>query len=320
MQQALTQDAPERNTHFAPQLTNARRLAIVFIALVVVPILLLLTIGVLILVVGNGRRDYILGSTVLSLVAMALAGIAATSSSVLRQVTLSRLQADWVSRLGHDLRTPLSSIRLFVETLQLGKVAEPSVRQHCLEILSRECARLSARVDQILSWARLDAGQRVYCKENCRAAEIIDEALGAFELQRIVEQAYVTREIPNEQLTVLVDRSATVEVLLNLLQNACRHTGEDKRITIGCDEGPDPGSVVLFVNDNGPGIAKQEHRWIFEKFYRTKDTLRRRLSGTGLGLAITRQIVRDHGGTVCVESELGCGSSFRVVLPAAVRE
>jgi signal transduction histidine kinase len=148
----------------------------------------------------------------------------------------------------------------------------------------------------------------------------VDEALAAFELQRMVEHVNVQREIPDGNVGVFADRTAIVGALLNLLQNACRHSGADKHITVGCGAGPRAGSTLLFVNDNGPGIAKREHRRIFEKFYRSKDSRERRLAGTGLGLAITRQIVQDNGGSISVESELGLGSSFRIVLPARARE
>ena len=115
----------------------------------------------------------------------------------------------------------------------------------------------------------------------------------------------------------MVDSQAILEALLNLLHNAHRYTGHDKHIVLRCAESSRPPGVVLQVEDNGPGISKGEHRRIFDKFYRAQDPLNRDLQGTGLGLAIVQHIVRGHGGTVSVDSEVGRGSVFKMVLPAA---
>jgi signal transduction histidine kinase len=116
---------------------------------------------------------------------------------------------------------------------------------------------------------------------------------------------------------VFVDRGAMVEVLLHLLHNAHRYTGDEKRIRVRCERGAHADTVAICVEDNGPGIAKCEQLRIFDKFYRGEDPLKRDLAGTGLGLAIVKHIVRGNGGTVSVESDIGKGSSFRILLPAA---
>jgi two-component system phosphate regulon sensor histidine kinase PhoR len=244
------------------------------------------------------------------------AGIGATFAYIKREASLAKLQTEFVSKVSHDLRTPLTSIRMFVETLQLGRADDPENRQQCLDVLSTETARLSMMIDQLLGWARMEAGKRVYERELCQISDIVDAALGAFEAQRLTHPVSMELDVPPGIPPVLVDAGAIAEVLLNLLQNAHRYTTDVKRIAIRCAPGP-RGTVVIHIEDNGPGIAKREQARIFEKFYRAKDPLNRGLQGTGLGLAIVQHIVRGNHGQVSVESELGQGATFRVVLPTA---
>jgi two-component system phosphate regulon sensor histidine kinase PhoR len=282
---------------------------------VITPTLMLLLVGVLTLALANATQDYVFGAMILGPVFTIIAGIVATGFYFRREASLARLQTDFVSKVSHDLRTPLTSIRMFVETMQLGRAVDPELRQQCLDVLSIETARLSMMIDQLLGWARMEAGKRLYLPESCEIAEIIDAAMSAFEPQCMTHPVRLLREVPERLPRVFVDRGAMVEVLLHLLHNAHRYTGEEKCIRVGCVVGSRSSNVILFVDDNGPGIAKREQHRIFEKFYRAEDPLNRGISGTGLGLAIVKHIVRGNGGTVSVESEIGHGSSFRVLLP-----
>ena len=309
--------APQIDAIPDPRTTEIRRLVVLVTVFVVTPTLLLLSVGVLVLIFGSAIQDFVFGVLILGLVLTMIAGIVATFAYIKREASLAKLQTEFVSKVSHDLRTPLTSIRMFVETLQLGRAAEPEIHQQCLDVLSTETARLSMMIDQLLGWARMEAGKRVYQPELCHVSDIVDAAITAFEPQRIAHPVQLEREVPLGIPKVLVDRGAMVEVLLNLLQNAHRYTGDEKRIAVRCSLLPRSGSVVIQVEDNGPGIAKREHVRIFEKFYRAEDPLKRGLQGTGLGLAIVKHIVRGNRGHVSVESEIGLGSSFRVVLPAA---
>ncbi|HEY5955247.1 MAG TPA: HAMP domain-containing sensor histidine kinase, partial [Polyangiaceae bacterium] len=284
---------------------------------VVGPALLLLSVGVLVLAFGSVLRDYFFGVLILGLVFAIMAGIVATFVCLKREANLARLQTDFVSKVSHDLRTPLTSIRMFVETLQLGRAKSQETSQQCLDVLSTESARLSAMIDRLLGWARMEAGKRQYRAEVCRASDIIDAAIAAFEPQRITHPVELDVDVPSDLPDVFVDRYAIVEALLNLLQNAHRYTEDDKRIQVRCVYQQRSATLAIFVDDNGPGIAKREQHRIFEMFYRAEDPLKRNLSGTGLGLAIVHHIVRGNGGAVSVESDLGHGSSFRVLLPTA---
>ena len=292
-----------------------------------VPTFVLVSVGIVVLVLGKAKKDYVFGILILSLSLTLIAGISATFAYLRRGATLSRLQTDFVNKVSHDLRTPLTSIRMFVDTLQMGRIKDPARIQECLDVLAAETARLSAMIDRLLGWARLEAGKRSYQTERERVSDLIDAALAAFQTQRLSgPPVELQREIEDGLPDVEVDLAAMSEALLNLLHNALKFTGVEKRIWVRARSVA--GWVEIDVADNGPGIPQREHKRIFEKFYRSPSVealsatgdagrVEPSIGGSGLGLAIVQHIVMAHGGTVVVESEPGKGATFRVSLPAA---
>jgi two-component system phosphate regulon sensor histidine kinase PhoR len=291
-----------------------RRVFPLVIAFVFVPAGLMLTVGILILVYGSYARDYVFGVLILALVATTIAGTAATLAVLYREAQVARLQTDFVNKVSHDLRTPLTSIRMFVETLQLGRIQDPTRQAEALEIIAEETARLSGLINRLLDWARMESGRRSYELRLEKVAPIVDAALQAFEMQRIGHPVEVTREVAPDLPQVWADPQALTEALLNLLNNAHKYTGAEKRIEVSATR--NGTTVVMAVKDNGPGIPAREQKRIFEKFYRGRDHLQS-IEGTGLGLAMVKHIVAAHGGQVAVESEVGKGATFTIVLPAA---
>jgi two-component system phosphate regulon sensor histidine kinase PhoR len=294
-----------------------RRVLSLIIGFVFVPAALLLTVGILMLVFGTAARDYLFGGLILALVTTTVAGTAATLAVLLREAQVARLQTDFVNKVSHDLRTPLTSIRMFVETLQLGRVQDPERQREALEILAEETARLSGLINRLLDWARMESGRRAYHLERQPVEPIVDAALQAFAAQLLHQPAEVAREVEPGLPPVLADREALSEALLNLLNNAHKYTGAQKRISVEARRvGP---SVHLRVSDNGPGIPGPEQKRIFDKFYRARDPLLRSIEGSGLGLAMVKHIAKAHGGKVSVSSKVGQGSTFTIALPAAER-
>jgi two-component system, OmpR family, phosphate regulon sensor histidine kinase PhoR len=292
-----------------------RRVLPLIVAFVFVPSALMLTVGILILVFGSAAHDYVFGALILALVATTIIGSIAAVAVIYREARLARLQTDFVNKVSHDLRTPLTSIRMFVETLQMGRLPDPARQQEALAIIADETARLSQLITRLLDWARMESGRRRYVLELADVADVVDEALDAFDAQLLNAPAEVKREIAHGLPRVRADRQALVDAVLNLLQNAHKYTGPEKRIEVSARaEGP---TVLVTVADNGPGIPATDQKRIFDKFYRAKDPLDRTIEGSGLGLSMVKHIVQAHGGHISVASQPGAGAAFTIALPAA---
>ncbi len=242
-------------------------------------------------------------------------GVVYTARALYLQARLSRLKTDFVSLVSHELRTPLTSIRMFIETLALGRVKDPEQTQEVLELLQRETERLSAMIERVLDWARLESGRQRYRRERLTPQQIIDASLDAFRAQRLDSQVELHCDMPEALPVVEGDREALAGALLNLLHNAYKYSGAEKRIELRA--GTRDGGLDIEVEDHGVGIAKRDRKRVFDRFYRVDNLLTRQTEGSGLGLSISRRIIEAHGGKLTVRSELGKGSTFTIHLPAA---
>jgi two-component system phosphate regulon sensor histidine kinase PhoR len=299
--------------------SQIRLLVALVLSFAVLPAVVLISVGILVLVFGHQPHDYVFGTLILSLTVTLIAGITATVLYVRRGTSLARLQAEFVQKVSHDLRTPLTSIRMFVETLQGGRLTDPEKVAECLEVLANETGRLTSMVERLLRWASMEAGKRTYLPVATPIEEVVDAALDGCEPQIKIAEMQGTVSIDRPRLArspnVLVDPDAMSEALINVLQNAVRYTGRDKRLRIAC--AVRERDVVVSITDNGPGIPKHEQGRIFEKFHRVVDPANPNIEGTGLGLAIVHHIVRAHLGSITVDSEPGHGATFHIALPMA---
>ena len=240
------------------------------------------------------------------------AGFGLTLREMRRAYKLSRLKTDFVANISHELRTPLTSVRLFAETLREGRAEGPEEVHECVTMLSAEADRLSRMVEKLLDWSRLESGRAQLELERTDVPVLLDRIGEAYKAQQL-PASYHT-EIEAQLPAVEVDRDAMAQVVLNLLTNAVKYTGEDKRIRVRARRSG--RNVAIEVEDNGPGVRPHDRKRIFDRFYRGDDLLSRGTEGTGLGLAIAKKIVELHGGRIELDSRLGEGSIFRVILPA----
>jgi two-component system phosphate regulon sensor histidine kinase PhoR len=299
--------------------TSKVRLAVVLLlCFAVVPGAMMLTVGILVLALGSQVQDVVFGVLILALAATLIAGITFTFLYVRRATSLAKLQTEFVQKVSHDLRTPLTSIRMFVDTLRDGRVTDPNEVRECLQLLQQESARLSGMVERLLKWASMEAGKRVYTTTHARPEELVRAAVSAVEPQVALAQREgqvdLTVEIADHLPFVDVDVPAMIEALVNVLHNALRYTDKDKDIRVRCIQREK--EVEITVSDNGPGIPRHEHRYIFQKFYRVMDPARPNVEGTGLGLAMVHHIVSAHAGRITVDSDVGRGATFHIFLPA----
>jgi two-component system phosphate regulon sensor histidine kinase PhoR len=289
-----------------------RRIVQLLVYLVIVPGVLLSAVGVLLLMLDKGSYNLLIGLLVLSFTGTLVTGVILVWVFLRRERNLSELQADFVSKVSHELRTPLTSIRLFTETLTLRRGDKVS-EDRCIEALNKESARLQQLIDRLLDWGRMESGRRVYELSAHEVESVVDEAISAFEPTRTLRHVELTVEIALGLPKIWCDRSAVIDALVNLLSNAYKYGGQPRRIEITTRQ--TERAVGITVRDNGKGIARNEHKRIFEKFYRVDDLLARQQEGSGLGLSIVQHVMRAHRGKVEVDSEPGQGSAFTLLLP-----
>jgi signal transduction histidine kinase len=247
-------------------------------------------------------------------------GLVLTYRSVSKEVALARLKSDFVSNVSHELRTPLSLIRLYAETLELGRVTSRDKVEEYYRIIRKESERLTALINNILDFSRIEAGRKEYDFRKTNLAELVCNTLDTYRDQ-IDEQGFTFEQKIDPGIPpVEVDREAIARSLVNLVNNALKYSDREKFIGVNLYRAD--GALKLEVVDHGIGIARNEQSKIFEKFYRAGDPLVHNTKGSGLGLSLVRHIAHAHGGEVEVESAPGRGSKFTLTLPleAAAQE
>jgi signal transduction histidine kinase len=240
-------------------------------------------------------------------------GLVLTYRSVSKEVALARLKSDFVSNVSHELRTPLSLIRLYAETLELRRIKGQQKTEEYYAIIRKESERLTALINNILDFSRIEAGRKEYEFRQTDLVELVTNTLDTYRDQ-IDEQGFTfERSIDTSLPPVRVDREAIARSLVNLVNNALKYSDREKFLGVKLYRAD--GAVKLEVADRGIGIARNEQSKIFEKFYRAGDPLVHNTKGSGLGLSLVRHIAHAHGGEVDVESAPGKGSRFTLTLP-----
>jgi two-component system, OmpR family, phosphate regulon sensor histidine kinase PhoR len=226
---------------------------------------------------------------------------------------LDQIRSDFVANVSHELRTPLSILRGYIEMLLDNPKTSREELARILSIMERHSKRLGLLVDDLLSLARLESSNANLELSAVRVEELFNNVVRDWKEKLAAKNLKVIVDLAPDASTFRADETRLREVLYNLLENAVKYSRENEQIHLRAAQ---RGSeLVLSVTDNGLGISKDDLPRIFERFYRADKARSRELGGTGLGLAIVKHVAQLHGGRVEAESELGKGTTIRVVLP-----
>lgn len=265
-------------------------------------------------------KDSTLLSSIFIIIAVLCVPIVASATlmvvhMILREASEARKKVDFVSNVTHELKTPLTSIRMFVETLKLGRVKDQKQVNSCLDVIMSETERLGALIDHVLSFSKVENQVKKYNMQPNNLSQVAKDTVALFKAQIPTQHRDGVRIkiLPGVPSLAMFDKDAVREVLLNLLSNAVKYSGEEKSVVV--QVGADQRDLWFSVQDKGIGIDPEDQPRVFEKFFRVDEALTRKVDGTGLGLAICKEIVQAHRGKISLISTRGHGSQFTVAIP-----
>src|SRR5574337_1795056 len=255
---------------------------------------------------------------------------------VLHDVTelrrLEMVRTEFVANVSHELKTPLTSIRGYLETLLEGGLEDRTHARPFLEVIHKHTERLGRLLDDLMDLSNLELGKVTLHRQPTVLAEVVGHAMTIYEPQAAKQEIELLAEVPDDLPHVLADHDRLVQILINLLDNGLKFTPKGGRVTVTakivrgarCEvQTPKPETqslseaIEIAVQDTGVGIPSQDLPRITERFYRVDRARSRELGGTGLGLAIVKHLVKAHGGDLTIESELNKGTTVRFTLPIA---
>jgi signal transduction histidine kinase len=249
------------------------------------------------------------------LLAVIVVGIVASYRLVRREAEMAQLKSDFVANVSHDLKTPLSVIRMFAETLEMGRVTDEATRREYYAVMARESERLSRLIENVLNFARIEGGRRTYDIVPTAVEPLVRGTLEAFEHALASQGFKVEVTIAPDLPEVPIDAGAVGQALSNLVDNAIKYSAEEKSLAI--EAGLVGDELALTVADAGIGIPREEQGKIFDKFYRVGRSETQGRRGSGVGLALVHHVMQAHRGRVTVESAPGAGSRFTLWIPRA---
>jgi len=240
-------------------------------------------------------------------------GLFFTLQTVNNELHLSKMKSYFISTVSHEFKSPLTSIRQMAEMLVHGRVPSPERQQKYYTSILKQSERLSHLIDNILDFSKMEEGQKLFHFEKADITPVVSDIVESFQQHTVDQGFHINLVIPDPLPDVVFDREAMEQVMHNLLDNACKYSGDSRKIEVHLlSKG---NKIIISVRDNGVGIRKEDHDKIFSRFYRAGEELTQTVKGSGIGLTIVKQIVEAHNGTIDVESEVGKGSRFTVRIP-----
>ena len=253
----------------------------------------------------------VLGLIVAVLVAAILLGGWLMASDVRRQMRLAKQQTDFVSNVSHELKTPLTAIRMFADMLSEGRVEERERQNKYLRIISAESARLTRLINNVLDFARMERGAPSPERRPCDLVEIVREVVNTCQPHLDSAKVALSLEIDAQELPLTGDPDALAQIILNLISNAEKYGGQEVEVRVSEKN----GFACVEVLDRGAGIPPKKREVIFQPFHRLDDSLASGVTGSGLGLTLARRTAQAHGGNVTYSPRPGGGSCFTLTLP-----
>ncbi|MBD0382226.1 cell wall metabolism sensor histidine kinase WalK [Paenibacillus sedimenti] len=246
-------------------------------------------------------------------------GIIAVLQDVTDQEKLEQARREFVANVSHELRTPLTTIKSYLEALDDGAIEEPQLASRFISVTRSETERMIRLVTDLLHLSRLDSKQSMMSKSSTLVSEMLEEVADRFSFQLRQRKIRINIQVEPGVTRLLLDRDKIDQVLDNLVSNAIKYTGDEGSIRLSARK-IDKEMLEISVQDNGIGIPKKDLSRIFDRFYRVDKARSRNMGGTGLGLSIAREIVKAHGGTIALDSELGQGTRVTFTLPMGQEE
>ena len=258
------------------------------------------------------RQHWIYGTTLTLLLAGMVLGVMLVLRDLSRERRLSQLRTDFVTNVTHELKTPLTSIRMFAETLRMRRTRNETEQLECLDVIIGETQRLSRLINTVLDFSRIERGQKEYRMTEVNVSEVARSTLNTLKYP-LEEQGFELATEMEPGVRALADADALEQAMLNLIDNAVKYSHRNKFVHIGL--WTQDNRVFFRVTDKGIGIPETDQRRIFEKFYRARVEKEQDAGGAGLGLTVVKHVVEAHQGKIEVESKVGEGSSFTITLP-----
>jgi len=233
---------------------------------------------------------------------------------VTRLKKLERIRTDFVANVTHEIRTPLTAIIGYLETLQIGAIENAEDARRFIDIMLKQAERLNRLVEDLMTISKIELGEVNFHFEDVFLPDVIGSVLPLVEAKAAVKKIAIENTMSERTPGVLADRDRLSQIFVNVLDNAVKFTPEGGRVTFGAEE--KEGYIVVTIDDTGTGIPKEEIQRLGERFYRVDKTRSRELGGTGLGLSIVKHLMHAHGGKMEIESQLGRGTRVSLFFPA----
>jgi len=242
-------------------------------------------------------------------------GLIFTLQSVNNEMRLSKMKSYFMSTVSHEFKSPLTSIRQMAEMLVDGRVSSPERQLKYHTSILQQSERLSHLIDNILDFSKMEEGQKIFRFEKTDITLVVKDIVESFQYHKAGQGFDISLSIPGLVPDIVFDREAMEQVMHNLLDNACKYSGDSRKIEVHLLS--KVNEIIISVRDYGAGIRKEDQDKIFSRFYRAGEELTQTVKGSGIGLTIVKQIVEAHNGHITVESSPGKGSTFSVRLPVS---